>query len=432
MKPEAANDIIKKDSFNPARFFAMAEETAREKRIDVKSILEAIREPIVIAIKKDMPGVTDADVEIEYYIPQVRDHDSDAKKDREYKKAKFDIFVVKTIVDEVANPNLEISVDDELAKGQDVGGKVRVQVDTFGFMRTSTNSAKQRMRQKMRDTKKARLSRKWKDIIGTVKTADVTDTFDNGDVRVELVDRNEKFDLTLFAADRVPGEIINEGDRIQVFVAGIHEVEREVFLKITRTHKDLVRILLEREIPEIQMGDVEVMSVSRMCGIRTKIAVRSNDDNVEAVGACLGEKGRRLEKVLYSIRGRRPNDTKSEDSEFAAPRKEEIDIILYKDDPAEYIKEALKPAQIKEINVTSETTAEVIVTDENMTPAIGAKGNNAKLAAQLTGYVLDIIPETGIYKPKPGEFDDVDNAETETDNTDNTDNTDTPETETAE
>ena len=178
--------------------------------------------------------------------------------------------------------------------------------------------------------------------------------------------------------EQIPGEVLTPGDMVKVYVVGIANPEKKPALKISRTHKDLVKRLFEMEVPEIADGVVEVMNISRVAGSRSKISVRSKDKNVDAIGACIGPKKSRISAVVSELGG------------------EKIDIIPYSDDPAEYIARALAPAQVisVEIKEDSEVPAcRVVVPANQLSLAIGNRGQNARLAAGLTGYKIDIISD---------------------------------------
>ena len=182
----------------------------------------------------------------------------------------------------------------------------------------------------------------------------------------------------MFARLQIPGETFHEGDFIKVYVNDVVSSERRCTIKVTRTHKDLVKRLFEKEVPEIFDGTVEVKSISREAGSRTKIAVFSKDPNIDPVGACIGQRNSRVSNIVKELNG------------------EKIDIIKYSEDPAEFIAAALAPSSVVRVDIlsTEERTCRVIVPDMQLSLAIGNKGQNAKLAAKLTGYKIDIRPES--------------------------------------
>ena len=195
-----------------------------------------------------------------------------------------------------------------------------------------------------------------------------------------ILDNAEKTEVYLFKNEMIPGEKIEVGDIIKIYVVGIINPEKRPAVKVSRTHKDLVKRLFELEIPEIYDGTVEVKAISREAGSRTKIAVCSKDPNVDPVGACIGPKRSRISRISEELNG------------------EKIDIIVYDEDPAVFIAKALAPAEVIKVELAEgeERACRVIVPNNQLSLAIGNKGQNAKLAARLTGYKIDINPEVSV------------------------------------
>ncbi|MCL2696824.1 MAG: transcription termination factor NusA, partial [Oscillospiraceae bacterium] len=189
-------------------------------------------------------------------------------------------------------------------------------------------------------------------------------------------------EVMLFKGDQIPDEEINQGDIIKVYVSGVSANDRRPTLKISRTHKELVKRLFELEVPEIYDGVVEVRAVSREPGQRSKMAVISNDPNVDAVGSCIGPSRSRVSRICNELCG------------------EKIDIITWSEDPKEFIKQALRPAEVVDVDIPDEEirACAVTVPDNQLSLAIGNKGQNAKLAARLTGFKIDIKPESGFFE----------------------------------
>ena len=198
-----------------------------------------------------------------------------------------------------------------------------------------------------------------------------------GNATIEI-DKNE---TVLFKNEQIPGEELVEGDRIKVYVSDVVNSDKRCSLKVSRTHKDLVKRLFEMEVPEIYDGTVEVKAISREAGSRTKIAVYSKDENVDAVGSCIGPKGIRVANIVDELNG------------------EKIDVVKYSEDPAEFISQALSPADVVSVEIVEGDirACKVKVPDHQLSLAIGNKGQNAKLAARLTGYKIDIRPESGFF-----------------------------------
>ena len=198
-----------------------------------------------------------------------------------------------------------------------------------------------------------------------------------GNVTLEI-DHNE---VMLFRNEQLETDEFVEGDFVKVYVSDIVASDRRCNLKISRTHRDLVKRLFETEVPEIFDGTVVIKSISREAGSRSKLAVYSADENVDAVGACIGPKGARVARIVDELGG------------------EKIDVVRYSDDPKEFISQALSPATVVGVDILDEEarTCRVTVPDHQLSLAIGNKGQNAKLAARLTGYKIDIRPESGFY-----------------------------------
>ena len=224
---------------------------------------------------------------------------------------------------------------------------------------------------------KEKLIAQYKDKVHDIISATVQKVEPATGNAVLLVDKNE---IYLYKNEQIPGEVLTEGDIIKIYVVGIVNPDRKPAIKISRTHKDLVKRLFELEIPEIYDGVVEIKSIAREAGSRTKIAVCSKDPNVDCVGACIGPKRSRISKIVEELGG------------------EKIDIIVYDEDPAVFIAKALAPADVIRVDVAEgdEKACTVIVPNNQLSLAIGNKGQNAKLAARLTGYKIDIKPENPV------------------------------------
>ena len=193
-----------------------------------------------------------------------------------------------------------------------------------------------------------------------------------------VIDGNE---IQLYKSDQIPGEVLTEGTMIKVLVSTGAEGGKRQYFKVTRTHRDLIKRLFELEVPEIYDGIVEIKAISREAGIRSKIAVISHDENIDAVGSCIGPARSRISKVCEELAG------------------EKIDVVLYSDVPEEFIAQALKPADVVSVEIPDQEVkaCTVLVPDGQLSLAIGNKGQNAKLAAKLTGYKIDIRPESGYF-----------------------------------
>ena len=290
----------------------------------------------------------------------------------------FEMGVLKVVVDdEPLDEYNEINIDEArtIDPNARVGGMCLIEVSPATFGRVAVQNAKQQIKHELKNHERERLIEQFNDKLYECVTAKVERIEARTGNAVLSLDKSEVY---LVRQEQIPGEILRPGDMIKVYVVGIANPEKKPALKISRTHKDLVKRLFENEVPEIAEGVVEVMGISRVAGSRSKLAVRSKDKNVDAIGACIGPKKSRISAVVNELCG------------------EKIDIIPYSEDPAEYIARALAPAQVIDVELIegSEVPAcRVIVPANQLSLAIGNRGQNARLAAGLTGYKIDIISD---------------------------------------
>lgn len=294
---------------------------------------------------------------------------------------KKDLKVIRlmTIVDEVTDPTCEMTQEQALtakaekkAKGRStkVGAVIEMEMNPKTFRRLSAATARQMIIQGIREAERSNMVKEYESKKESVITATV-DKIDpeNGNV---ILSMGTGF-ATLPVAEQIPSETYEVGDRVKVVLTEVHSGEaRGPLVSISRSHPSLLRRLFELEIPECASGVVEVKSVSREAGSRSKVAVASNDPNVDPVGACIGKGGMRIAPILAELSG------------------EKIDVVHYSDDPAVYVAEALSPAKVLSVEVEGERTCRVRVAPEQLSLAIGKEGQNAKLAARLTGLKIDI------------------------------------------
>lgn len=290
-------------------------------------------------------------------------------------KQTMDVYVNIAVVDEIEEPLAEMTLEqarnyDESAQ---VGSFIRLTLEPKKFGRIVAQTAKSVIRQGIREAERELASKEFQSRNQEVVTAKVNIVYpETGDVSIEIGRAN----AILPKADQLPGETFTPGQLIKVYVASIKEDGGTSYANITRKHPGFVKRLFEMEVPEIYDGVVEIMSVSREAGSRTKIAVGSKDENVDAVGACIGPRGQRVNNVVEILCG------------------EKIDIVRYSEDPAEYISAALAPAEVLSVAVDENgaKACRVIVPDGQLSLAIGNKGQNVRLAAKLTGWKIDIKP----------------------------------------
>jgi len=347
-----------------AEFFSAIEQIEKEKGIPREYMLERITQALLTAYRKDNPG------EEENVFVDV----NEAKKE-------IRMYVTKTVVEEVEDPSSQISLEEARAiSGKyELGDSIQFEVKTKEFGRIAAQTAKQIIVQGMREAERGIIyneftSKEHEILTGVVSRIDPR----TGAVSIRINSNSETTEALLTAGEQVRGEQLYEGDRIKVYVVEVRNSARGPQVLISRTHPGLVKRLFELEVPEIFDGTVEICSVAREAGSRTKMAVASNDPKVDPIGACVGPKGGRVGAVVEELGG------------------EKIDIIKYSDDPAEYVAAALAPADVIDVELLEDgKSCRVTVPDDQLSLAIGKEGQNARLAARLTGYKIDIGPESG-------------------------------------
>lgn len=345
-----------------AEFFEALAMLEKEKGISVEYLCEKIENAIAIAIRRDYVGVEDPKVVID---PETRT---------------FEVAIRKTVVDEVEDPANQILLDQAVKynKKAQVGDIVDIPLETKEFGRIAAQTAKHVIKQGIREAERGQVLKEFQSREHEIITATVMGTDPiRGSVTLEI-DHSEAF---LLKSEQIPGETFTDGEKIKVYVVEVAASERGPKVMISRTHPGLVKRLFEIEVPEVYEGTVEIKAVSREAGSRTKIAVWSRDPDVDAVGACIGNRGSRVAKIVDELGG------------------EKIDVVQYSEDPAQFISAALSPARVVSVEVDPDgaKACKVKVPDEQLSLAIGNKGQNARLAARLTGWKIDIKPESGFW-----------------------------------
>lgn len=351
-----------------ADFFEALTLLAKEKNIPQDYLLEKIENAILIAIRRDGEGEEESIVEID---PE---------------SGRFYVASRKTVVEEIEDPTAEILLDaaKKHSKKAQVGDIIEIPMDTQEFGRIAAQAAKHVIRQGIREGERERLLSEYQSRQHEIVTATVTRSDDRrGNITLELGNS----EAVLPRNEQIPGEVVREGDKIRIYIVDVTSTDRGPRLLISRTHPGLVKRLFEMQVPEIKDGTVEIKAITREAGSRTKIAVWSKDDDIDAQGACIGPKGSRVSEIVDELNG------------------EKIDVVKYSDDPREFVAEALSPAQVLDVEIVDEEakSCRVTVPDEQLSLAIGNKGQNARLAARLTGWKIDIRPESGIMDQGPKE-----------------------------
>ena len=345
-----------------AEIFASLRELEKIKGIPVDYMVERLKQALTSAYRKDRED--HRDIPAENVVVDLSE------------KGLF-LHLVKTAVEEVEDTAIEIHID--AAKNIDpnvqVGDTVSIPVDIQKFGRIAAQTATQVVIQGIREAERGVIYDSYSSKSQELLTGTVLRLDPSGDVFVRLGQGNEQNDAVLRASEQIPGEEYEPGDLIRVYVLEVHRANRGPLVHVSRTHPNVVRRLFELETPEIADGQVEIRNIAREAGSRSKIAVRATMENVDPVGACVGPRGGRVGAVVDELCG------------------EKIDIVVWSEDPCQYVKAALSPADVISVElVPGQKACRVVVPDDQLSLAIGKEGQNARLAARLTGYKIDIKP----------------------------------------
>lgn len=351
-----------KSNKNQAKeFFEALKIMEAEKGIPAEYIAEKISAAIIVALRKD-------------YATENINCTIDCENEI------FKVVLRKDIVDVVEDPKVQILRDEAKAqyKAKANAEFVEIEMDTRQFGRIVATTAKHVIRQGIRDVERSQTLSEFQSHNRELLTAVVQRIDPKTGNAAVTIGKNE---ATLPKLEQVPDEVLTEGDHIKVYVVDVKETERGTRVMLSRTHPGLVKRLFETEVPEIFDGTIEIKGISRQAGSRTKIAVWSANSEIDPVGACIGPKGARVNAIIEELAG------------------EKIDIVKYSENPAEFISEALSPSKVVSVEILSEDpkAAKVTVPDSQLSLAIGNKGQNVRLAAKLTGWKIDIRPESGFY-----------------------------------
>jgi N utilization substance protein A len=340
----------------PSELKRIIDQVSKDKRIDKKLLVATLEEAIRNAARKKF-GVRH-ELEVNY-------------NDQE---GEFEVFEFKEVVHEVTDPETQIGfeegrkLDPECEEGDSLG----IKKDTSTFGRIAAQSAKQVIIQRMKDAERDVVFEDYKDRKGEIING-IVQRFDKGDIIVNL----GRTEAVLPTSEQNPKESFRPGDRVRAYVLEVKKISRGPQVVLSRTHPNFIIALFENEVPEIAEKVVKILAVSREPGSRTKIAVSSRDSDIDPVGACVGMRGSRVQSVVQELRG------------------EKIDIIPYHLDPAKFVCNALAPAEIIRVIIDeANKTMEVVVQDEQLSLAIGKKGQNVRLASKLTGWKIDVKSES--------------------------------------
>lgn len=363
-----------------ASFVAAINQICSEKNVSAEQVIEAVKQAIATAYRKDFGN---KEMEIRVDLEEGKEHPT--------------ILLIKEVVDDVENENFEISYEDakKIKRDIEVGDEIEIDVTPAEYGRIAAQAAKQVILQKLQEAERMSLYEKFKDRENELLTATVTKTDPNW-VTLEI----EGMTVSLPWREQIPGEHYYTGKRIRVYLEKVEMTGKGPQLKISRTHSHLVKKLLELEIPEVRNGDVEVRGIARDAGFRSKVAVASKDPRIDPIGACVGQKGVRIQAVMEEINGER------------------VDMLEWSDDAIKLISTALQPAAISAVIIVNDKEqvdeqgrrvkkrAAVFVEEAQRPMAIGKKGQNIRLATELTGFELDMYnyEELPAFKAKLAEL----------------------------
>ena len=346
-----------------AEIFASLRDLEKIKGIPVEYMVERLKQALTNAYRKDRED--NRDVPAENVVVDLSEKG-------------LSMHLVKTAVEEVEDPTTTIHIDAarNIEPNAQVGDNIIIPVDIQKFGRIAAQTAKQVVIQGIREAERGAIYESYSSKSQELLTGTVLRVDPSGDVFVQIGQGNEQNDAVLPAGEQIPGESYEAGDLIRVYVLEVHKANRGPLVHVSRTHPNVVRRLFELETPEIADGQVEIRNIAREAGSRSKIAVRAAAENVDPVGACVGPRGGRVGAVVDELCG------------------EKIDIVVWSEDPCEYVKAALSPADVisVEMDPANSKACRVVVPDDQLSLAIGKEGQNARLAARLTGLKIDIKP----------------------------------------
>ena len=368
MAKKVTKKAVNSNELDGKEFFAAIAQIEQEKGIKPGYMMEKIAHALLTAYRREHEGVGENLV-------------IDANPDT----ATVRVFLKKDIVEVVDNPSTEISLDEArlVLPHAQLGDVVRMEIKPKNFGRVAAQNARQIITQAINEAEQSMIydefsSKEHELLNGTITRIDPR----NGSVTLRIHSGSEFTDCYLSASEQVKGERYVEGQRLKIYVVEVRRATKGPQVLISRTHPGLVKRLFELEVPEIYEGTVEIKSIAREAGSRTKLAVWSSDPNVDPVGACIGQHGQRVNAIVDELKG------------------EKMDIIKYSETPAEYIASALSPAEVISVEELPDgKSCRVVVPDDQLSLAIGKEGQNARLAAKLTGYKIDIKPASAPLEP---------------------------------
>ncbi len=367
----ARNTRAKKQAEAPkvdigAEIFSSLRELEKLKGIPVTYMVERLKQALTNAYRKDRED--NRDIPGENVVVDLSEQG-------------LSMYLVKTAVEKLEDSAVEILMDAARNYNPNIqpGETVSIPINIQKFGRIAAQTAKQVVIQGIREAERGTIYESYSSKTQEMLTGTVLRIDPSGDIIVRVGQGNEQSDAILRVDEQIPGEEFAPGNMIRVYVLEVHRANRGPLVNVSRTHPNLVRRLFELETPEIADGQVEIRNISREPGSRSKIAVRATMEDVDPVGACVGPRGGRVGAVVEELGG------------------EKIDIVVWSEDPCEYVRAALSPADVISVNlIPGQKACQVVVPDNQLSLAIGKEGQNARLAARLTGYKIDIKPESQI------------------------------------
>ena len=333
----------------------------QEKGIKKQVVIEALEAALVSAYKRNYNQAANVDVEFNE------------------RKGDIKVYAVKTVVEDVENDQLQVSLQDAVAinRAYEIGDEIKFEVTPKNFGRIAAQTAKQVIMQRVREAERGLVYDEYSQYMDEVVTGEV-ERQDTRYLYVTLGSGSNTVEAVMASSDQMPNETYKMHDKINVYVSRVENNPKGPQVFVSRTHPELLKRLFEEEVPEIYDGTVEIVSIAREAGDRAKIAVKSNDPNLDPVGTCVGPRGQRVQSIVNELSG------------------ENMDIVEWVDDEAQYVANSLNPAEVVDVVFDSENerACTVVVPDYQLSLAIGKRGQNARLAAKLTGFKIDIKSET--------------------------------------
>ncbi len=346
-------------------FIQALDQIEEEKGIAKEVLLEAIEAALISAYRRNFGSAQNVSVDIDRNTGVIH------------------VYARKNVVAEVTDPRLEISLEEakSISPKYQEDDVVEMEVTPRNFGRIAAQTAKQVVVQRIREAERGIVYEEYAGRENDIVTG-IVQRFEHKNVFVDL----GKTEAVLTPQEQSPNEVYKQGDRIKTYVVEVKKTTKGPQIIVSRTHPGLLKRLFELEVPEIHDGVVEIKAIAREAGHRSKVAVASEDENVDAIGACVGPKGVRVQTIVNELRG------------------EKIDIVEWNSDPAKFVANALSPAKVVSVTVDPEhKIARVVVPDYQLSLAIGKEGQNARLAAKLTNWKIDIKSESQVEPPKPME-----------------------------